>query len=233
MSQNVTAANPAAMERVKFKKQSQAKEIWRRFRKNRGSMVGLIMLTIIVLALVFANLITSYDAATAQNLRIKLDPPLCRTLVWHRLLWQRSLCQSALWRQNLLVHRRVGYAVLLCGGLCLGCHRRIFRWKGGQYHHARFGYFHVRAGYPFHDGCGFRFGSQHGQLAYRTHFSLFHQLCPFGSITDPESFGFGICGGSTGGRRRQRQDHHVSYFSKCDGRDHCEHDPQRSQNHPL
>ena len=65
MSQNVTAANPAAMERVKFKKQSQAKEIWRRFRKNRGSMVGLIMLTIIVLALVFANLITSYDAATA------------------------------------------------------------------------------------------------------------------------------------------------------------------------
>ena len=75
MSQNVTAANPAAMERVKFKKQSQAKEIWRRFRKNRGSMVGLIMLTIIVLALVFANLITSYDAATAQNLRIKLDPP--------------------------------------------------------------------------------------------------------------------------------------------------------------
>lgn len=91
MSQNVTAANPAAMERVKFKKQSQAKEIWRRFRKNRGSMVGLIMLTIIVLALVFANLIISYDAATAQNLRIKLAPPLQNTGLAQTLMAEISL----------------------------------------------------------------------------------------------------------------------------------------------
>lgn len=68
-----TAAVPAPQ--VKFKKQSQFKEIWRRFRKNRGSMIGLIMLGIIVFMLVFADVFTNYEAATVQNMMIKLNPP--------------------------------------------------------------------------------------------------------------------------------------------------------------
>jgi len=75
MSENVTAARPSAQEPVKFKKQNQAKEIWRRFRKNRGSMVGLFMLILILLAIIFANVIVKYSAATTQNLSIKLAGP--------------------------------------------------------------------------------------------------------------------------------------------------------------
>lgn len=60
---------------VAFKKQSQLKEIWRRFRKNKGSMIGLILLALILLVVMCANLIVDYDVATTQNLSIKLQPP--------------------------------------------------------------------------------------------------------------------------------------------------------------
>ncbi len=72
---NQTSAATVAAPQVKFKKQSQFKEIWRRFRKNRGSMIGLFMLLVIVFMLLFADVFTSYEAATVQNMMIKLDPP--------------------------------------------------------------------------------------------------------------------------------------------------------------
>ena len=40
---------------VTFKRQSQWKEVWRRFRKSKGSVIGLILLTIIALMLIFAE----------------------------------------------------------------------------------------------------------------------------------------------------------------------------------
>ena len=50
-AQAAGAAVAAEDEVVTFKRPSQAKEIWRRFRKNRGSMIGLIILIIIFLLL--------------------------------------------------------------------------------------------------------------------------------------------------------------------------------------
>ena len=58
-----------------FKKQSQAKEVWRRFRKSKGAVAGLIMLSIIFLLLLFADVIAPYANATHQDLATKLQAP--------------------------------------------------------------------------------------------------------------------------------------------------------------
>ena len=58
-----------------FKKQSQAKEVWRRFRKSKGAVAGLVMLSIIFLLLLFADFIAPYANATHQDLATKLQAP--------------------------------------------------------------------------------------------------------------------------------------------------------------
>lgn len=60
---------------VMFRKQSQAKEIWRRFKKSKGAVIGLVMLSIIILILIFADFIAPYEMATKQQLKIKLETP--------------------------------------------------------------------------------------------------------------------------------------------------------------
>ena len=67
------------MERVTavqvYKKQSQFKEVWRRFRKSKGAVAGLLMMTIILFLLVFADFIAPYANATTQELANKLQGP--------------------------------------------------------------------------------------------------------------------------------------------------------------
>lgn len=75
MSENVTTAAPAVQEHQTFKRQSQVKEIWRRFRKNKGSMIGLIMLVVIALLLICAPLLVDYDDAITMNMADKLAKP--------------------------------------------------------------------------------------------------------------------------------------------------------------
>lgn len=58
-----------------FKKQSQAGEIWRRFRKSKGAVIGLVMLSVILLVLLCADFIAPYEIATKQNLADKLAGP--------------------------------------------------------------------------------------------------------------------------------------------------------------
>lgn len=58
-----------------FKKQSQAKEIWRRFKKSKGAVIGLFMLAVILLVLIFADFIVPYDMVSKQTLAQKLAPP--------------------------------------------------------------------------------------------------------------------------------------------------------------
>lgn len=53
---------PAELEILqKYKKRSQLAEIWRRLRKNKAAVIGLIMLVIIFLAAIFADVIYDYD----------------------------------------------------------------------------------------------------------------------------------------------------------------------------
>ena len=58
-----------------FKRQSQTKEIWRRFKKSKGAVIGLAILMTIILILIFADLIAPYELATKQDLKIKLAKP--------------------------------------------------------------------------------------------------------------------------------------------------------------
>jgi len=58
-----------------FKKQSQAKEIWRRYRKSKGAVIGLFMLAFILLIIICADLIAPYEMATKQHLADKLATP--------------------------------------------------------------------------------------------------------------------------------------------------------------
>lgn len=60
---------------ITFKKQSQAKEIWRRFKKSKGAVIGLVMLTVILLVLIFADFIVPYDMVSKQELANKLKAP--------------------------------------------------------------------------------------------------------------------------------------------------------------
>ena len=50
--------------KIVFKKQSQAKEVWRRYKKNKGAMIGLVLFSVILVMLAGANLIVPYSAAT-------------------------------------------------------------------------------------------------------------------------------------------------------------------------
>ncbi len=54
--------------KAKSKKNSQAKEIWRRFKKSKTAMLGLVLLILVVSIAIFADLIVPYEEA------IKMDP---------------------------------------------------------------------------------------------------------------------------------------------------------------
>lgn len=60
-------------EDINFKRPSQAKEILRRL-KNRGAMIGLFLLICIILVVIFADVIVSYDAGVVQIPENKLAP---------------------------------------------------------------------------------------------------------------------------------------------------------------
>jgi len=51
------------------------KDTWRRFSKNRASMIGLYLFCVFVIFLVFADLIAPYQKAIAQDLSIRMKGP--------------------------------------------------------------------------------------------------------------------------------------------------------------
>ena len=58
-----------------YQSQGKVKEIWRRLRKNRGAMIGLIMLVVMTVVLLGAPLFVSYDSAITQNPSLMLAKP--------------------------------------------------------------------------------------------------------------------------------------------------------------
>lgn len=60
----------------KYRKKSQLHDVWRRLRRNRGAVVGLVILTIIIIAAVTAPLFFDYDGVvTLVNTAGKLQKP--------------------------------------------------------------------------------------------------------------------------------------------------------------
>lgn len=69
MKNSTTDFQPTAAELEilsKYKKRSQAAEIWRRLRKNKAAVLGLIMLVLILLAALFADVLYDYDTQVIQ-----------------------------------------------------------------------------------------------------------------------------------------------------------------------
>lgn len=62
-----------ASDKVKIKKKSQAKDIWRRFKKSKSAMLGLFIFTIIILVVIFADLIVPKEVALKQNVSERLQ----------------------------------------------------------------------------------------------------------------------------------------------------------------
>lgn len=61
-------------EPLEFKKKSNLKEIWRRLRKDKLAMFGLIILLIIIMMAICAPLISPYDKVVKLNARERLQP---------------------------------------------------------------------------------------------------------------------------------------------------------------
>ena len=64
MEKIVQQADSQIAEKIVFKKQSQAKEVWRMYKKNKGAMIGLVLFSFILIMLAGADFIVPYSAAT-------------------------------------------------------------------------------------------------------------------------------------------------------------------------
>ncbi|MBO4360019.1 MAG: hypothetical protein J5822_03995, partial [Eubacteriaceae bacterium] len=60
MSQKDTVLTPPSAKTV-YKKPSQAKEIWRRFKKTKGAVIGMVMLIIILVAVLIGPILIPYS----------------------------------------------------------------------------------------------------------------------------------------------------------------------------
>lgn len=60
---------------IEIKRQSQVKEVWRRLKKNKLAMVGLVLLVLILFVVIFADLIVPYDKAIEQDIVNRLQGP--------------------------------------------------------------------------------------------------------------------------------------------------------------
>ena len=66
--------NPA-LSKVSFKKQSQAKDVWRRFRKNRSAMIGMVIFLVLLLLILSAPLWGTYEESLEVRMQDKCISP--------------------------------------------------------------------------------------------------------------------------------------------------------------
>lgn len=60
---------------VKYKRPSQAKDIWKRFCKSKGAVIGMIILVIILLAVLIGPMLIPYSKAITQDYSVQLAKP--------------------------------------------------------------------------------------------------------------------------------------------------------------
>ena len=62
-------------EHIEFKKPNQFKEIWRRLKKDKLAMFGLIVILLIILMAVCSNFAADYNEVIKLNTKLRLQPP--------------------------------------------------------------------------------------------------------------------------------------------------------------
>jgi peptide/nickel transport system permease protein len=65
----------AGLKKLKLKKKGRAKEIWRRFKKNKTAMAGLFIFTAIMFVVIFADAIVPYGASITQKISNRFISP--------------------------------------------------------------------------------------------------------------------------------------------------------------
>ena len=78
MDQNISSQvieNKSKSQTSSKRRGEKFKEIWRRFKKNKTALLGLVIFTVIVFTAVFSNFIVPYEAVTQQNAVDRLQGP--------------------------------------------------------------------------------------------------------------------------------------------------------------
>lgn len=114
---------------IKYKKKSQATNIWKRMKRNKIAMAGLVIFVIIVLVMVFADFIAPYDNAIKQDMSIRLQGPSSDhwfgTDAYGRDIFARCVHGS---RNSVIA----GIAAVLVGITCGGILAAIAGYYGGK-----------------------------------------------------------------------------------------------------
>lgn len=104
------------------KKQSQLPEIWRRFKKNKAAVVGLLILAFILFIAIFADLIVPYEKCITQNGLERLSWPSSKhwfgTDEYGRDLFARVIHGS---RYSLFIGVFTSLLALAAGAVLGGC----------------------------------------------------------------------------------------------------------------
>ena len=108
-----------ARERVRKKKESQGRQIWRRFRKNKIAMIALVILGIIILAACTADIFWNYQKDACQiNVPARLQKPSAEHWLGTDEMGRDMLCRIVYGaRASLTVGLAATTFALLVGGI--------------------------------------------------------------------------------------------------------------------
>jgi len=109
-------------EQAKARNNSKLQETWRRLRKSRTAMLGLVVISIIVAFAICADLISPYEDGIRQNARNRLQPPssdhIFGTDAFGRDIFTRIIHGA---RISLTIGLFTTSISVLCGGLLGAC----------------------------------------------------------------------------------------------------------------
>ena len=111
--------NTSKTAQLTYKRRSQSAEIWRRFKKSKTAIIGLIMLSVLVLLAIFADVISPYDAEKSDAAN-RLQLPSWEHLFGTDELGRDIFTRIAMGTRISLLVGIVSVTVSAVGGIILG-----------------------------------------------------------------------------------------------------------------
>ena len=111
--------NTSKTAQLTYKRRSQSAEIWRRFKKSKTAIIGLIMLSVLVLLAIFADVMTPYDAEKSDAAN-RLQLPSWEHLFGTDELGRDIFTRIAMGTRISLLVGIVSVTVSAVGGIILG-----------------------------------------------------------------------------------------------------------------
>lgn len=125
----------------KNKKKSQAAAVWRRLKKNKMAVLGLIILAVIIFFAVFADVFFDYETLVIQqNASLKLQPPSVEHWLGTDEVGRDILARIVHGARISLPVAFATIAIATVVGGSAGGHRRLRQPPGRRCHHACHGH---------------------------------------------------------------------------------------------